>query len=126
MQSEAARGLMPQAEMQGGKAAHRQTDDMRLLLADRIEHGEDIVGGARLRIGRDLLGHVRRRKAARVEGNRAIALAEMPQLRLETPDVAGELVDEDHGTAAAGLLEIQAYAVICRRMRHQACPLLLP
>src|SRR5581483_1648134 len=118
--------LMPQTEMQRREAAHRQAHDMRLSLADMIEQAEDIVGGAGLRIGRDVLGHVGRRETPRVEGNRAVTLAEMSQLRLKTPDVAGELVHEDHGPAAAGLLEIQAYAVICGRMRHQACPLLLP
>ena len=49
---------MPQAEMQRREAAHRQSDDMRLPLADVIEHGEDIVGGAGLRIGGDMLRHV--------------------------------------------------------------------
>src|SRR5690348_10559146 len=112
--------------MQRREAAHRQPHDMRLLLADMIQHAEDIVGGAGLRIGRDLLRHIGRREAARIEGNCAIALAEMSELRLEAPDVAGELVDEDHRTAAAGLLEIQAHAVVRRCIGHQAGPWLLP
>ena len=44
--------------MQRGEAAHRQAHDMRLLFADRIEHGEDVIGGAGLRIGRHMLGHI--------------------------------------------------------------------
>src|ERR1700759_4950064 len=99
---------------------------MRLLLASHIEDGEDVVGRAGLRIGGNIFRHVGRREATRVEGNRAIALAEMPQLRFKTPDVAGELMDKDHGPTAAGLLEIQAHAVVCRRVGHQAGPLLLP
>src|ERR1700730_2594382 len=39
---------MTQTEMQRRKPAHRKPYDMRLPLADVIEHGEDIVGGAGL------------------------------------------------------------------------------
>ena len=70
---------------------------MRLSLADMIEHGEDVIGGAGLRIGRNMLGHVRRRETARIEGDRAIALAEMAHLRLPAAPIAGEFMNEDHG-----------------------------
>src|SRR5262249_4580261 len=113
---------MSQAEMQRGKAAHRQSDDVRLLFTEAVEHGEDIVGGASLGIRRDVLGYIGRREAARIESDRAIALAEVPQLRFEASDVAGELMHEDHRTAIAGLLEIQAYTIVRHRIGHRSPP----
>src|SRR5215207_5047172 len=49
---------VPEAEMQGCEASHREPDDMGPVLAEMIEDRGDIVGGARLRIGARLLGHV--------------------------------------------------------------------
>jgi len=104
--------------MQRREAAHRQSDDMRLPLADVIEHGEDIVGGAGLRIGGDMLRHVGRWEAARVERDGAIALAKMAHLRLVAAQIAGKFVNQDHGTARSCFLEIQAHPVIRRGVRH--------
>src|SRR5215469_17622499 len=70
-----------------------------------------------------MLGHVGRRKAARIEGDGAIALPEIPQLRLEAAEVSGEFMHEDHGTARSRFLEIEANAVIGGRVSHRACPL---
>src|SRR5579872_6642835 len=103
---------MANAEMQGGEPAHREPDNMRLRRADMIEHRENVVGRACLRIGGNLLRHIRRRKAARVEGKRTIALAEMPQLRLVAAQVAREFMNEDHGTARSGFLEIEPHTVV--------------
>ncbi len=54
-QREGALGI-GEAEMQGGEAAHRQADDMGLVDLEGIEHGADVVAGARLRILRDVSG----------------------------------------------------------------------
>src|ERR1700744_5786871 len=103
---------MTNAEMQRRKSAHRKSDDVRFRLTDVIEHRENVVGCARLRIGRDALRHVRWRKATGVIGDGAVALSEVPHLRLIAAQVAGELVDEDHGMTRSRLLEMQADAVV--------------
>src|SRR5579871_6100593 len=113
---------MADAEMQRRKAAHREPDDMRFPLANMVEHGEDIVGRACLRIGGDAFRHVRRRKAPRVIRNGAIALAEMPHLRLVATQVAREFVHEDHRMARSGFLEIEADAVIRLCIWHGDLP----
>src|SRR5438045_9798322 len=100
---------MPQAEMQRREAAHREADDMGLPLTDVIEHGENVVGSACLRIGSDVFRHVGGWEATRVEGNGAIALSEMAHLRLEAAQVAGKFMNEDHGTAGSRLFEITTH-----------------
>src|SRR5579862_6412934 len=42
---------MAQAEMQRCEATHRQADDMCLWCADLIKYGENVLGGADLRVG---------------------------------------------------------------------------
>ena len=93
---------------------------MRFLLADMIEHREDIVRGARLRIRGDVLRYVGRRKATRVEGNGVIMLSEMPYLPLEAAEITGEFVSLNQRMARSGFLEIEAHPVACRRVRHIA------
>src|SRR5262249_55650115 len=49
----------------------------------------------------------------------------MAQLRLPTPVVAGKLVHEDDGNAAANLLVVELHMIIGREMGHEAsCPTL--
>src|SRR5258707_15228136 len=103
---------MTQTEMQRREAAHGKSDDMRLPLAGVIEHGEGIVGGAGLRIGEDMLRHVRRGEAARIEGYGTVTLAEMPHLLLVAAQIAGKFMNQDHGTARSCFLEIQAHPFI--------------
>jgi len=57
--------------VQGGEAAHRETDDVRALEAHMVEHGDRIVARVLLRVARRLLGNIGRRKAARVVGDAA-------------------------------------------------------
>ena len=65
-----------------------------------------------------MLRHVGRREAARVVGDGAIALAEMPHLQLVAAQIAGKFMHQDHGMAGTGFLEIQAHPVVRRRVRH--------
>jgi hypothetical protein len=49
---------------------------------DMVEDCQDVVGGARLRVGRNGLRNVGGRIAPGIERDRVIALAEMAELRL--------------------------------------------
>src|SRR5215467_15623006 len=91
---------------------------MRLLPTDMIEHGKNVIGGTGLRVGGDMLRHVRRREASRIEGNGAITLSEMAHLQLIAAHIAGEFMHQDHGTPGSRFLEIEAHPVIRRRVRH--------
>src|SRR5439155_14013574 len=108
-----------EAEMQDGKPAHRDADDMRFREPQPVEHVTDIVARPFLRIARPVLGHVRGRIAARVEGDAAVAAREKAQLRLVTAAVAGEFMHEHNRVAGAGLLVIEADAVIAGHMGHR-------
>src|SRR6476620_7801338 len=108
---------MPEAEMQRGKAAHGQSHDMRALNPEMIENRADVVRGAALRIVGLVLRHVGGRITTRVERNAAIALAEMPHLRLPAAGIAGELMHEDQRLSGTCLLVVQADSVISRGVR---------
>ena len=62
-----------EAEMQGGKPAHGQPDDVRLVDLQAVEDRADVVAGARLRVARHAVRHVGGRPAARIEGDAAVA-----------------------------------------------------
>jgi hypothetical protein len=104
--------FVAEAEMQRGEAAHRQADHMRLCDAQMIEHRQDVVRRAVLRIGIDRSRHVRGRVAARGKADRPMALPEMPHLGFPVAMIGGVFVDEDDRHAAAGFLEVQADAII--------------
>jgi hypothetical protein len=59
--------------MQRGESTHGESDDVRALQAERVEHAADIVARARLRVALDVLGHLRRRVAAGVIGDAPVA-----------------------------------------------------
>src|SRR6185312_4286401 len=118
-------GAMAQSEMQRGEAAHREPHDMRAVDAQMVEHRGNVVGGTRLRIGTRALGHIGGRIAPGVEGNAAITLAEMTELRLPAPEIAGEFVDEDDWRSVAGLLVVKADSVIRPGLWHAFLPWLL-
>ena len=107
------------AEMQGRKPAHRDADDVRLADRQRVEHGADVVAGAVLRIARGVFGHIGRRVAARIVGDAAVAPPEIPHLRLVAAVIVGEFVDEHDRRAGAGLLVIEADAVIGGQVWHR-------
>src|SRR5260370_7817666 len=86
--------------------------------AQMVETRRDVVGGARLRVGGRALRHVRGRIPPRVEGDAAVALAEMPQLRLPAAGIAGEFMDEDHRNPCPRLLVMEANSVIRSGLRH--------
>src|SRR5581483_6986675 len=109
-------------EVQRRKSAHRDADDMRLVDPEPVEHGADIVAGARLGVLRDVLGNVGGRVAARVVGDASVASAEVADLRLVTAMVAGKLVDEDDRHPLAGLLVVELHAVVGGDVRHWRSP----
>jgi hypothetical protein len=76
------------------------------------------VGRAVLRILPHILRHIRWRIAAGVVGDGVVALAEMAQLRLPAPEVAGEFVHEYDGHAGASLFVIEFHPVIGSGVRH--------
>src|SRR5205823_13044056 len=71
-----------EAEMQDGKPAHRNANDMRLRETQAVEHVADVVARPLLRIARPILRHIGGRVAARVEGDAAIAPREKAELCL--------------------------------------------
>jgi hypothetical protein len=77
-----------------------------------VEESQDIVGGAVLGVGGRRCGDVGRRIAAGVEGDGAVALAEMPHLGFPAAAVAGEFMDEENGRSASGLLVIERYSIV--------------
>jgi hypothetical protein len=111
-----------QADLQGGVAAHRQADDVRLVDLEMIEHRDRVV--AEIFIAVDVRGsrHVRRRIAARGIDDAAMLAREMPHLRLPAAVVAGEFVHEQNRRAAAGFLVIEAHAVFRQGMGHCGAP----
>src|SRR5271166_7192102 len=116
---------MPEAEMQRCEPAHGKADDMGAPQLQMIQHGGDVVGRAVLRILPHILRHIRRRIAAGVVRDCAVALAEMAQLRLPAPEVAGEFVHEDDRRPGACILVIELHPVIGSGVRH-ASPQTLP
>src|SRR6202795_2266056 len=107
---------MTQTEMERRKSTYRQSNNMRLRLAEMIEHSEDDIGGAGLRIGGDVLRHIGRRETTCVEGDCTIAFSEMAHLLLIAAQIAGEFMDQDQGTARSG--EIQVHSVVRGRVGH--------
>ncbi len=112
-----------QAEMQRGVASHGDADDMRLVEAERVEHGADIVARARLRIALQPRRHVRGRVSPRVVGDGAVAPREIAQLRLVAAVIAGEFMDADDCGAGARLFVVEPDAVVGGEMWHGMLPL---
>src|SRR4051794_32174519 len=104
--------------MQGGKAAHRKTDDVRLVDLERIEHRADIVARPILRIFFAVLRHVGGRIAARVDGDAAIVARKVTHLLLPGTIVSRKLMDEDDRDPSSGLLVVKLHAIVGCQMRH--------
>jgi hypothetical protein len=113
---------VPERQVQGGEAAHREADHVRPPDLEAVEHGDRVrhraLLGVRLRVG----GHVRRRVAAGRVGDAAIGPREEPHLRLPAAVVAGELVDEQERLALTGLLGMQLHAVVGHDRWHRGSP----
>src|SRR5258708_28278820 len=103
---------MTQTEMERRKSTHRQSNNMRLRVAEMIEHSEDVIGGAGLRIGGDVLRHVGRRETPCVEGDGTIAFSKMSHLRLVAAPIASEFMNQDQGAGRSGFLERQAHSLV--------------
>jgi len=69
---------------------------MGLVALERVEHRQNVVARALLRIALAVLRDVGRRIAARVIRHATIIPGEMPDLRLPGAVIARELVDENH------------------------------
>ena len=100
------------AKMQSRKAAHRQSDDMRLVDFERVEHRTDVVTRPLLRVTLSVIGHVGWRIAPRVVRDAAVALAEIAHLRLIGAQVAGEFVHQDDRNSAADLFIIELDSIV--------------
>src|SRR5207302_8685428 len=71
------------------------------------------------RVARPVLGDIRGRITARIEGDAAVTTREKAQLRLVAAIVAGEFMHEDDRVAGAGLLVIEADAVVAGHIGHR-------
>src|SRR5262245_7010416 len=85
-----------------------------------VEHCADVRGSARLGIAGTRRRHARGRITAGVVGYTAIASRKVAQLRLPTAAVAGKLVHEYDGSAAAHVLVIELNIVVGGQMGHGA------
>ncbi len=105
--------------MERGESAHRQTDDVRLVDLEHIEHRANIVARAILRILFLIIRDVRRRIAARVEGDATVVLREVTDLLFPRTKVTGKFVDKDDRNAFAGFFVIKLHSVVGRQMWHE-------
>src|SRR5262249_4237935 len=87
-------------------AAHAETHHMRLVDPGRIEHGDRITIEDILAVELFLLRAIRWRIAPRAPGERPPAAPEVAHLIIPAAAIAGELVDEEDGRAATGLLVV--------------------
>ena len=113
-------GAVGHAEMQHGERTHRAAHQVRSLDAQGVEHGNDVVPHAFLRISVRPIRHVGRRVPARAVRNAVIAPREMAQLRFPAAMVTRKLVNKHDRRAAAGFLEVQVDAVV-GAYRWHAC-----
>src|SRR6266852_458704 len=108
-----ARGYPPSDVLDDVKAysQERAAEDIRGVLDGlRIPKahvcGLSMGGYALLRVRLYVVENVRRRIAARVEGDRAVAAGEEAHLEMPAPVIAGELVDEDQRQALPRFLVV--------------------
>ena len=85
--------------LQGGKAAHRNPDNMGLLDLEALHDVANVVAGALLRVAVKILRHIRRRITARIERDAAIAAPEKPHFCLVAAIVVGKFMNEDDRVA---------------------------
>src|SRR2546426_1005041 len=90
---------------------------MRPVNRQVIQHDLDVVGRMDLRIGSQVLRHVRWRITSSVECNTTISLAEVPHLRLPTPKTARKFVHEHKSLTLSGFLIVESNPVLCGRVR---------
>src|SRR6202012_446578 len=92
---------------------------MRLVDAGRIQYVDDVIGGARLRIGIDGWRNIRRRKPPRRKGDAAMATRKEIELWFPAPVIATELMDENDRRARSRALVEQPHTIACRRKAHR-------
>ena len=116
-EAQGARAVL-HAEMQRGEAAHGKSHDVGAPDLQCVQHREDVVSRALLRVALHALGHVRGRVAARVVGDAAVAARKVGELRIPAAQVPGELVHEHDRRASARLLVVQFHAVVGGDVGH--------
>ena len=104
--------------MQHGKAAHGDTDHVRAVDLEMVEHREDVIARMILGVARGIVRDVGGRKPARRKGDAAEVAREEAQLRLPAAVVAGELVDEDERMAASRFVKKKAGAILRGGVGH--------
>src|SRR5712691_5172562 len=107
-----------EAEMQRGKSAHGQADDVSLADVEAIQHGANVVARAGLGVALDALRYVGGRKAAGVIGDAAIAAAEVTKLGFPRSAVACGFVHEHDRNAGPDLLIVELHSVVGGYMGH--------
>src|SRR5262249_1266980 len=78
-----------------------------------------------LRIFLDIIGYVRWREAACVEGNATVSPSEVAHQGLPRPAVACKFVHEDYRGASPGLFVMQFDLIVGCQLRHRMLPTLL-
>ena len=92
---------MAQAEMQGGKAAHREPDDVGRAVAHGAHHVGQVLGRADLIVGADALRHIGGRIAARAVRRAMVMAGKETDLWVPAARVAGKFVHENKRRPAA-------------------------
>ena len=105
--------------MKGGKSAHRQADDMRLVDLERIEHRTDVIPRALLRVALALLRHIGGWIAARIEGHATVILRKMTNLLFIRAVVAGKFMNKNDWDAFSGFFVIELDSIVCPEMWHE-------
>src|SRR5579872_7217798 len=98
---------MPNADMQSCVSAHGVANYMSALDLQCIENGDDIGSRMVLTIGLRILGHIRRRIAARCECDASMHARQMSYLGFPCPVVAGKFVHEENRNARACFLDME-------------------
>jgi hypothetical protein len=106
------------SEMKRGKSAHRESDNVRFVDLESIQHGPNVVSRALLRVALAILRDIRRGVSAGVECHAAIILREMANLLLVGAVVAGKFMDKNNRDAFASFLIVELDPVIGRQMWH--------
>jgi len=109
--------------MQNREGAHRHADEMRLCDFEPVQNASKILARPLLRVALKTLGNIRRRVAARIVRDAAVASRQIAHLRFVAAEVAGEFVGKHNRRAGAGFLAIEFDAIVGDDLRHR---LILP
>lgn len=91
--------------------------------AEVIQHGDGVLHRPLLRVGGRGGRYIRRRIAARVIGDAAIAAAEVAHLRFPASGIASKLMNEKNRDAASGRFAEELHPIIGDRIGHRSISL---